>query len=506
MAELLLGIDVGTSASKAALVRQDGTLLRTHSVEHEISIPRPGWAEQDADGVWWADVVTLCRAVLDGKPYSGRDVAGVGVSAIGPCMLPLDRTGRPLRPGILYGIDTRAAAEILQLEHDIGEDEMFDRCGMTLSSQAVGPKILWFRRHEPDLWRLTSRITTASSYLTYRLTGEHVIDRHTASHFLPLTDAGTLDWSSRWSDHILDGQALPRQAWSDELAGTVTASAASETGLAQGTPVAVGAVDALSEAISVGVTEPGDLMITYGSTAFFILVLDRPRPDRRLWSLAGAFAGQHNLAAGMATTGVLTRWFRDQLASGAEYADLFADAAEVAPGAGGLLMLPYFSGERTPRNDSAARGVVAGLSLSTTRAHLFRAVLEAVGYGVRHNLETFGELRAPIRRVVAVGGGTQTATWPQIVSDITGVSQLVPKTSVGASYGDAFLAGLAAGLLTRDQLAEWIKPGITVEPNSHLRELYDLRFRDYLALYDQTREIVHHLSETNQPARPSSIA
>ncbi len=496
MAELLLGIDIGTSGSKAALVRQDGTLLRTHAVEHDVSLPHPGWAEQDADGVWWSDAVRLCRAVLDGKPYSGRDVAGVGVSAIGPCMLPLDRAGRPVRPGILYGIDTRAGAEILQLERDIGDQDLFDAAGMTLSSQAVGPKILWFRNHEPELWRLTARITTASSYLTYRLTGEHVIDRHTASHFLPLTDIHHLDWSGRWADAVLDGRALPRQAWSDELAGTVTASAAAETGLAEGTPVAVGAVDALSEAISVGVTEPGDLMIMYGSTAFFILVLDRPHPDRRLWTVAGAFSGQYNLAAGMATTGALTRWFRDQLASGTGYADLFAEAADVAPGAGGLVVLPYFSGERTPRNDPAARGVIAGLSLSTTRAHIFRAVLEAVGYGVRHNLETFDELQAPIKRVVAVGGGTQTATWPQIVSDICGVSQVVPATSIGASYGDAFLAGLAAGLLRRDQLAGWITPGITIEPNRELGELYDLRYRDYLALYEQTKDIVHHLART----------
>lgn len=497
MAELLLGIDVGTASSKAALVRPDGTLLRTHTVPHDMSLPHPGWAEQDADRVWWADVVTLCRTVLNGEPYSGRDVAGVGVSAIGPCMLPLDSAGRPVRPGILYGIDTRAGAEILQLERDIGADDLFEASGMTLSSQAVGPKILWFRRNEPDLWRLTTRITTASSYLTYRLTGEHVIDRHTASHFLPLTDIRTLDWSSRWADRVLDGRALPRQAWSDELAGTVTAPAAIETGLTEGTPVAVGAVDALSEAISVGVTEPGDLMIMYGSTAFFILVLDRQHPDRRLWSVAGAFPGQYNLAAGMATTGALTRWFRDELASDIEYADLFTEAADVAPGAGGLLLLPYFSGERTPRNDPAARGVIAGLSLSTTRAHLFRAVLEAVGYGVRHNLETFGELQAPINRVVAVGGGAQSATWPQIISDITGIGQVVPKTSIGASYGDAFLAGRAAGLLARDQLASWITPGRTVVPNRRLAELYDLRYHDYLALYEQTRDIVHRLSGTS---------
>jgi xylulokinase len=143
--------------------------------------------------------------------------------------------------------------------------------------------------------------------------------------------------------------------------------------------------------------------------------------------------------------------------------------------------------------------VIAGLSLSTTRAQLFRAVLEAVGYGVRHNLETFGGLQAPIRRVVAVGGGTQSGMWPQIVSDITGVDQVMPETSVGASYGDAFLAGLAAGLLTHDHLAAWVKPGIVLEPNRRLRALYDSRYGDYLALYDRTRDIVHRLSSDSEP-------
>lgn len=362
MPELLLGIDVGTYSSKAALVRPDGRPLRVRTVSHGLEFPRPGWAEQDADRVWWADVVRLCHAVLDGGPYTGADVAAVAVSAIGPCMLALDTAGRPVRPGILYGIDTRASAEIALLESQLGAEEIMATTGMVLSSQAVGPKMLWMRRHEPELWHQTARVTTASAYLTFRLTAEHVIDRHTAGHFLPLTDMSTGGWLRTWWSSVLDRQELPRQAWSDELAGAVTMAAAAETGLRPGTPVAVGAVDALAEAVSAGVTRPGDLMIMYGSTAFFILVVDTPRPDSRLWTVPGAFAGQYNLAGGMASTGAVTRWFLDELGGSADYAQLFAEAADVPPGSGGLLLLPYFSGERTPLNDPAARGVIAGLT------------------------------------------------------------------------------------------------------------------------------------------------
>ena len=497
MGQLLLGIDVGTYSSKGVLVEPDGTVLKTHVVEHEMSIPRPGWAEQDADAVWWADVVAICRTLIDNSPYSGADVAGVALSAIGPCMLPLDAAGRPLRPGILYGVDARAGEEIEFLTQRLGEDRVYDFSGMAFTSQAIGPKILWMRNHEPDLWQQVAHVTTASSYLVYRLTGEKVMDRHTASHYMPLIDIRTLEWSERYANGIIDLEKLPRLGWSDELAGAVSAAGAAATGLSVGTPVAVGAVDALSEAISVGVVHPGDLMIMYGSTAFFILVLPEPRPDRRTWTVAGAFERQYNLAAGMATTGSLTRWFRDELAAdlpaGTAYATLFDGAAAVAPGAGGLLMLPYFSGERTPINDTQARGVIAGLTLAHTRDHLYRALLESVAYGIRHNVETFNAIGAGVQRVVAVGGGTQSDTWLQIVSDVAGIPQLVPALTIGASYGDAFLAGLAAGILRRQDLETWVKPGRTVEPNPAHRPLYDAYYADYLSLYETTKDVVHRL-------------
>lgn len=498
MSQLLLGIDVGTYSSKGVLVEPDGTVLRSHVVEHEMEIPRPGWAEQDADKVWWRDVVLICRALLDGDPYSGEDIGGVALSAIGPCMLPLDARGRPLRPAILYGVDTRAGDEIETLNRDLGEEAIFDFSGMAFTSQAIGPKILWVRNREPELWAEVDHITTASSYLIYRLTGEKVIDRHTASHYMPLMDIRTLEWSDRFSEGLIEIEKLPRLGWSDELAGMINREGSDATGLRVGTPVAVGAVDALSEAISVKVVVPGDLMIMYGSTAFFILVLQIPRPDKRMWTVAGAFEGQYNLAAGMSTTGSLTRWFRDGLAADLPgdraYETLFKEAGEVEPGARGLLMLPYFSGERTPINDTKARGVIAGLTLAHTRRDLYRAVLESVAYGIRHNIETFQSIGAAVRRVVAVGGGTQSRIWLQIVSDVTGIPQIVPGLTIGASYGDAFLAGLAAGILKREDLKTWNRQNRTIEPNAAVKHLYDRYYEDYLLLYDRTREIVHRLS------------
>lgn len=499
MSGLLLGIDVGTYSSKGVLVEPDGTVLKTHVVEHKMDIPQQGWAEQDADAVWWADVVSICKVLLDGSPYSGDDVAGVALSAIGPCVLPLDEAGKPLRPGILYGVDTRASNEIEYLNQKLNEEAIYNFSGMTLSSQAAGPKILWIKNNEPEIWKRTAHITTASSYLVYRMTGEKVIDRHTASHYMPLIDINTLEWSERFSDEIVEIDKLPKLAWSDEIAGLVNQAGAEETGLKIGTPVAVGAVDALSEGISVGVTKPGDLMIMYGSTAFFILVLNTPVPDKRMWNVGGAFSGQYNLAAGMATTGSLTRWFRDELASDLPeeiaYQTLFDGAAKIKSGADGLIVLPYFSGERTPINDPKARGIIAGLTLSHSREHLYRAVLEGVAYGIRHNIETFQEIGAPVKRIVAVGGGTKSKTWLQIVSDIVGIKQEIPALTIGASYGDAFLAGLATGILKKDDLNNWVKHEALIEPDPDQKQIYNHYYENYLELYKQTREIMHDLSD-----------
>jgi xylulokinase len=368
---------------------------------------------------------------------------------------------------------------------------------MGLTSQAVGPKIRWLQKNEPLVWDATAKLTSATAYLVFRLTGLHRMDRHSASHFMPLFNPRTGQWDARFSAAIAPLDCLPDLGWAEDLAGHLHAEAAAATGLAVGTPVAFGTIDALSEAISAGVTAPGDLMLMYGSTTFFVLVQEQPTPDTRVWTVCGAQAGQFNLAAGMGTTGSLTRWFKDEFArdlqDSSAYAALFESAAKVRAGSEGLLVLPYFSGERTPINDPHASGVIAGLKLTHTRPQLFRAVLEGVGFGVRHNLETFADMGASVKRIVAVGGGAQTRTWLQIVSDITGVIQLLPKVTVGAAYGDAFLAGRAAGLLRPNDLESWVCIDTEISPQPENRATYDAIYREYLELYLRTKDVAHRL-------------
>lgn len=511
--QLLMGIDVGTYGSKGVLCSSEAEVIAKHQVEHGLSVPRPGWAEHDADEVWWKDLCTISHALLDEANVTGDDVAAIGVSGLGPDVVPLDAQGRALRPAILYGVDVRSAQEIADLNDQFGAEAMAELGGMYLTSQAIGPKILWIRRNEPEVFAQTRYLCSCSTFLVYRLSGEYVLDQHSASLFNPLYDIHNLAWSDRYADAIVAGIPLPRQAWPGEVVGTVTSQAAKETGLRPGTPVTAGTIDAISEAVSVGVMQPGDLMMMYGTTTFFILILDSlVAPEETLWHTPYAFPGLYDFEAGMATTGALTRWFRDNFAQremAAEkaggpnaYAVLTREAEAVPPGCEGLVILPYFSGERTPLNDPQARGLIAGLSLAHGRGHLFRAILEAIAYGVAHNMEAMQAAGANPHRAVAVGGGTKSELLLQIVSDVTGIEQELPAQAIGAAYGDAFLAGLATELVPMSALdAQWVRAARRFEPDAKRQALYAEYYGIYQDLYPHTKEDIHALAELGTRAR-----
>ena len=505
--QYLLGVDIGTYESKGVLTTAEGEIIAVEVRPHRLVIPRQGWAEHDAEDVWWGDFVALTRRLLAVTEINPKHIAGIGCSAIAPDVLPVDAECNPLRSGgILYGIDTRAAAEIADLEAALGVDAIFTKAGNALSAQAIGPKILWLKRHEPEVYRRAHRFVTATSFLVARLTGNYAVDQLTGSFSAPLYDFERRAYDDSLSREIVELERLPELRWANEIAGVVTPAAAAQTGLAAGTPVIVGTSDAGAEAVSVGVTAPGQMMLMYGSTIFFIEVLSRPVTDERLWAAPYLFEGTSALLAGMATSGALTRWFRDQLApdlaaveeAGGEnaYAALTRAAASVPPGSEGLVVLPYFSGERTPINDPRARGVYFGLTLAHTRAHLYRAALEGIGHGVRHHLDVMRSIEAMPSEVIAVGGGAKSDLWLQIVSDICQVQQTVPAVVLGASYGDAFLAGLGAGLFDApDAIHGWLANARTVTPNRALAALYD-RYHDiYLRLYQQNRQAMHELHD-----------
>jgi xylulokinase len=508
----VLGLDIGTSGTKGVLCDGDGRILASSTLAHATSLPRPGWAEHDAEEIWWHDFASVTHQLLEAAatpaPLSGGgDAAGAGayrstvsstvgieavcVSGIGPCALAADANGDPLRPAILYGIDTRATAEIDELTEAFGAVEILARCGSPLTTQAVGPKLLWLRRHEPHVWEQTRKLLMASSFIVHRLTGEYVLDHHSASQCTPLYDLEHNQWMGAWSDHIAPGLLLPRLAWPGEVVGTVTARAAARCGLPAGTPVLAGTIDAWAEGLSAGVSRVGDCLVMYGTSMFMVNIAPDARPHPRLWLTNGLEPGKRTMAAGMATFGALAEWFKR--ITDTPFDMLGREASEVEAGSEGLLMLPYFAGERTPLFDADARGVLAGMTLRHGRGHLYRALLEGAAYGVRHNLDVMTEAGAAPRRLVVVGGAAHDPLWRQIISDVTGYEQEIPEVLTGAAYGDALLAARAAGLASPDAL--WNRKAGLVSPGTPAaRHIYDELYDVYRSLYSDSAEAVHALA------------
>ncbi|WDZ83776.1 FGGY-family carbohydrate kinase [Micromonospora cathayae] len=490
---LFLGVDIGTSSSKGVLVDADGRVLATAVRPHDVDRPFPGHVEMDGE-LWWDEFVSIATELTD-----GRQVTAVGVSGMGPCVLLTDGAGRPLRPAILYGVDTRATAQIAALTDTLGGAERIRaRCGSALSTQAVGPKLAWIAEHEPAVWARARRLFMPASWLAYRLTGGYVLDHHSASQCTPLFDTHDLSWYAPWADRLAPDLELPRLGWPADIAGTTTRAVA---GIPAGTPVVTGTIDAWAEAVSADAQNPGDLMLMYGTTMFLVATTDHPTTAPAMWGTVGAFPGTRNLAGGMATSGAITGWLRE-LSGSPSYESLLAAAAASGPGARGLLVLPYFAGERTPIMDPDARGVVAGLTLDHTPGDLYRAVLEATALGVRHNVDVLRAAGVEIRRVVAVGGGTRGGLWTQIVSDVTGLAQVVPTVTIGASYGAAYLAAYA---LTGASITRWNPPSTVVEPDPLVRADHDELYRLYRDLYPATRPVAHALARRQRRrASPAS--
>jgi xylulokinase len=487
--EVLLGIDIGTSSTKGVLVTPGGAIVAERHRDHRMSMPRPGWMEVDAEQVWWREVTDISQSLVRSAP---GPVRGVCISGIGPSLVLCDGKLQPLRPAILYGIDTRTTDEIELLNERYTTEAILANCGKRLTTQAMGPKLEWVRRHEPATWGSARGWYTTQSYIAAKLTGEYVIDHHTASQSDPLYVVPEFDWHPEWAPEISGHLGLPRLAWPHEVVGTVHSEAAAATGLPAGTPVVAGTIDALSEAFSVGVRKPGDLMIMYGSTMFCAQVLDGYHVSPHVWTTAGVAPGTHTLTGGTATAGSLTAWLKD-LTGGADFGTLADEAAQVPRGSEGLLVLPHFAGERTPIFDPGARGVIAGLTLRHSRAHLFRAVYEGIAFGARSILEHFQASPTPIRRIVAVGGGLRSPLWSSILTDVIGQQQLLPQCTIGASYGGALLAAIGSGTVAPD--VDWTVMEGSIEPDPEGHAFYDELYAIWSELRPATRSQVNRLTE-----------
>lgn len=487
----VLGLDIGTSSTKALLARFDGTVLAEVSRRHEVDRPEQGLVEMDS-GVWWEEFTALTRSLLDRVP--DVEVQAVGVSGIGPCALLTDVDGAPLGPAILYGIDTRTATLLDDVTAELGgEGAIRARCGSALSTQAAGVKLAWLARHEPDVWARAARFTMPSSRVVERLTGEYVLDHHSASQTTPLYDVHANRWIPEWCDRLAPGLAMPRLLWSGDQAGVLTPEAAAATGLPAGIPVTAGTIDAWAEGVSVGESVPGRMFLQYGTTMFMIVPTAEPTAVPGMWTTVGTHPGQPSVSGGMATSGAITDWLR-RLVDG-EWSTMLEEARCSGIGANGLLMLPYFAGERTPIADPDARGVLAGLTVRHTRGDIYRATLEATAYAVRHHLEALRDAGVEVRELVGAGGGLLGRLWPTIVSDVTGLRQTVPSVTIGACFGSAYLAAeLVAGPGDTVDIGAWNPPATVIEPDPAATAAYEAGYRDYRELYEATKAVVHRLA------------
>lgn len=486
MREVVLGVDIGTSSSKGVLVDFGGRIHATAVRDHDVTRPSAGQVEMDS-AIWWQEFVEISRELTATENVR---VVGVGVSGMGPCVLVTDEHANALRPAILYGIDARALEQIDYLNEAFGEQSIVERCGSTLSTQAVGPKLAWLSEHEPDISVRARMLFMPSSWLAYHLTGEYVLDHHSASQCTPMYDTSAHDWYPPYAEPLVQSIGLPRLVWPGDIVGYVNESAADMTGIPKGVPVIGGTIDAWSEAVSVGAQRPGDLMLMYGTTMFLINTLQARATSSSLWGTVGVVPGTYNLAGGMATSGAITAWLR-KLVGSPDFSTLLSEADQSGAGANGLLMLPYFAGERTPVADPNARGLVAGLTLDHSRGDLYRATLEATAFGVRHNVQTLASLGGTVQRTVAVGGGTQGGLWTQIVSDVTGLEQQIPSVTIGASYGAAYLAAAALSSVAID---DWNPIVSVIRPREESSARYETLYGLYRELYESTASITHRLT------------
>lgn len=494
----LLGIDVSTTATKALVIDDKGNVITVASDEYEFFTPRPLWAEQNpAD--WWRACVNVIRRVLEKIP--AREIAGIGLTGQMHGLVLLDAEGNVLRPCIMWN-DQRTGAQCAQItERAGGIHNLLQLIGNPVLPGFTAPKILWVRENEPEVYARAAHVLLPKDYLRYKLTGVYATEPSDASGM------ALLDVAKRnWSDELLKALDIPR-AWlpdvyeSPVVSAKISASAAHETGLLEGTPVVGGGGDQAAQAVGTGIVQEGIVSATLGTSGVVFASSDsyRLEPNGLLHAFCHAAPNKWHLMGVMLSAAGSFRWFRDALGQAeiemakAEQRDVYdvltAEAAHAPAGCEGLIFLPYLSGERTPYPDPDARGVYFGLTLRHGKPHMVRATLEGVAYGLRDSLELMRALGLNITQVRASGGGARSALWRQILADVFDSEIALVNITEGAAYGAALLAGVGSGVYAsvEDACAQTIRITDSVKQGRDVR-VYDDYYQVYRALYPALKE------------------
>jgi xylulokinase len=477
----LLGIDIGTTATKGLVLDPGRGPVAEAERQVRLASPQPGWAEEDTEE-WWTNVREVVHELA-----AGRDIAAVGFSGMVPCVILLDEDGIALRPSIQQN-DARAVEEIGELRDRLSDARVLERTGSPVTQQSVGPTLMWLARHEPQVWRRAGTVLGSYDLMAFRLTGVIGVEVNWA------LESGLYDLEAGgWAADILeaagvDRTLLPPVRRPDEVTGAITEEAAAATGLRAGTPVVAGSADHVASAFAAGILEEGDLLVKLGGAGDILLATGEPLVDPRLYLDIHLVPERYLPNGCMAASGSVIRWFQVRMAGGASLQELDREAEAAGPGAGGIVALPYFLGEKTPINDPLARGAFIGLHLGHERGHLFRAVLEAIAFGFRHHLDVFAERGHPPRRVRVTNGGARSQLWPRVTADVLGMPLERLAVSGGSALGAAFAAGMGVGAFSDwKEIERFVEVTDVVTPREH--EAYEHPYRIYRALYPALKEV-----------------
>ncbi len=481
--ELLLGIDIGTSACKVAVFDVSGKVLAQANRPYKVYYPHSGWAEQDPDE-WWDAICLGIKDVLSEDNISADDIAGIGVDGQSWSAIPVDKDGKVLDRTPIW-MDTRARDICDRVKEKVGEDRIFDIAGNDFLPSYTTPKMIWFKEEKPEVFKKTDKFLQSNSYIVYRLTGEMSQDM-SQGYGVHFFDMKKLNYDETLAEELgLDIKLLPSIYNCDQVVGAITPAAASATGLRVGTPVVAGGLDAACGTLGAGVYKVGQTQEQGGQAGGMSICTDHALAHKKLILSPHVVPGKWLLQGGTVGGGGTLKWFKQEFGKDISFDDLTAEAEKVAPGSNGVVFLPYMSGERSPIWDPDAKGVFYGLSFDKTRGHMIRALLEGVAYSLKHNLVTAEETGAEIGVLNAMGGSANSILWTQIKADITGRTIQVPTSDTATTLGAAILAGIGCGLYKDyDQaISQTVVITRVQEPDMKNRQVYEEGFKLYLELY-----------------------
>ncbi len=483
-----IGVDSSTTATKALLMDGAGVVVGVAAANYGYETPKPLWSEQHPD-LWWRGTCEAIRQVIAETSIAPQHIKGLGLTGQMHGMVLLDKHGQVLRPALLWN-DQRTGAECDEMRAKIGKDRLIAITGNDALTGFTAPKILWVKNNEPEIYGRIAQILLPKDYVRFKLTGEYATDKAGGAG-TQLFDVRQRDWSPEVVEELgIDLDWLPPSFEGTAVTGTITPSAAEATGLPVGIPVMAGGGDQAANAVGTGAVVDGIVALSLGTSGVVFASSDQPliEPDGRLHAFCHAVPNKWHMMGVMLSAAGSLRWFRDTLAAEVAFADLVAEAAAIPAGSDGLLFLPYLTGERTPHPDPLARGAFVGLTVRHRRAHMTRAVLEGVAFGLRDSFELMKQVGlANVQQVRASGGGVRSQLWRQILADVLETEIVTVNSTEGAAYGATLLAAVGAGAFTSVQEAceQLVRVTRRTEPQG--RGLYDGEYGRYQQLYPSLR-------------------